>query len=86
MKFPFVSRKDLDETVAFYDQWIKDDQKEIAELKARVEYLEKEREERRLASLARKPEPITNLPFVIDLDLERWEGEGGAVIDDGNGK
>ena len=74
MKSPWVSRRDLDAAVKVYDDLIDELLAEKAALADRVNYLERERETFRIASLTPEPEPITEL----DPDIARWEGEGGA--------
>lgn len=79
MNLPWVSRRNLDATVEYYDRWVNDLSAENADLEQRIAYLECERESIRVASLTPDPEPITVLhPLPVDEDISRWEGEGGA--------
>jgi chromosome segregation ATPase len=57
----FIRRKNYNEAISLYEQWMHEDAIEIATLKERVAYLENEREAIRLASLASTDEPITVL-------------------------
>jgi hypothetical protein len=59
----FISRKNYNEAIGLYEQWMREDAAEIAVLKERINYLENERETFRLASLtlASKDDPITVL-------------------------
>ena len=59
----FISRKNYNEAIGLYEQWMREDAAEIAVLKERITYLENERETYRLSalSLASKNEPITVL-------------------------
>jgi hypothetical protein len=72
LQLPWISRRDLDATVEFYEDYIE-------ELTNRILYLEQEREIQRQASLTPEPTPITVLDLPEhDEEIARWEGEGGA--------
>jgi hypothetical protein len=102
MKFlsPWISRRDHNATIRLYEDFIAEDHATIISLRERITYLEREREAIRLASLTPEPQPITILNSLdaaldetaqvieaaFDEDLDRWEAEGGAIVDDGNGK
>jgi hypothetical protein len=77
-RWPWISRRDHELTVELFERFMGWDRQERDILIARIEYLERERETYRQASITNQDadNPITDLDH--NEDIARWEGEGGA--------
>ncbi len=81
IKWPFVTRHYHEEIVEVYEGALVWSQGEFDRMRDRINYLEREREAIRQASIANADadKPITILdPPEHDEDIARWENEGGA--------